>query len=526
MYPGFIDNYNTGAVDGYSALNELINSIPGFLYRCQNDRNWSMIYVSSQCEEVTGYSPEELIGNKFVSFNDIILKDYQEYLRKKWDLVILTRGVLKEEYQIVTKSGAIRWVTEYGKAVYDENNRTVYLAGYIMDITEIKQSQEAMISKAKELEEEKAKAEDSDKLKSAFLANLSHEIRTPMNTILGFAQMIKDPELTEKQRNYFIDIIFNSGCHLLSIINDIIEISKIETNLVNPNYSAFDLDILLKNIYEEAKVIVPKEKQIELIYVSPKKRAGIIESDAVKLKQILTNLITNAIKFTDKGCVKFGYNLNNCIEFFVEDTGMGIDPEYHKLIFERYKQVDSTKQKRGGSGLGLAISKAYTEMLGGTIHVKSELGKGSVFMFTISYKPADNLFADNKQQIEVSEEEPEYKTMLVAEDDDTNFLYISTLLAKSKNQVIRACNGQEAIELVSKYKNINLVLMDIKMPVMDGFEALKRIRTISPQLPVIAQTAYALPEDERKICKAGFDGYITKPIIKEKLIETINKILK
>ena len=290
MYPGFIDNNNTGAVDGYSALNELINSIPGFLYRCQNDRNWSMIYVSSQCEEVTGYSPEELIGNKFVSFNDIILKDYQEYLRKKWDLVILTRGVLKEEYQIVTKSGAIRWVTEYGKAVYDENNRTVYLAGYIMDITEIKQSQEAMISKAKELEEEKAKAEDSDKLKSAFLANLSHEIRTPMNTILGFAQMIKDPELTEKQRNYFIDIIFNSGCHLLSIINDIIEISKIETNLVNPNYSAFDLDILLKNIYEEAKVIVPKEKQIELIYVSPKKRAGIIESDAVKLKQILTKL--------------------------------------------------------------------------------------------------------------------------------------------------------------------------------------------------------------------------------------------
>lgn len=509
-------------------LESLIRTLPGFIYRCKNDKDWTMIYVSDQCYELTGYRADEFINNRVISFNDIIFDDYRDYLYTKWQEVLNNKDMLREEYKIIRKNGESRWIVEYGRGVFDDDGELLYLDGYIADISSIKETERYLLKRTKELESAKERAEDSDRLKSAFLANLSHEIRTPMNAILGFTQILKDETLSDEQRGYFLDIIFNSGCHLLSIINDIIEISKIETRQIVPNYSSFDLDLLMRNIFEETKVVLSPDKKVALQYENCNDRKEMyILCDPVKLKQIITNLITNAIKFTDHGYIKFGYSVDGEISFFVEDTGVGIDPKYHDLIFERYRQIDKAEGKRGGSGLGLAISKAYVEMLGGKISVESSVGKGSKFVFSVPFVAADSQIKQGTASL--NEKRFEYDsnhTLLVAEDDDTNFLYISTLLTKSKNNIIRACNGQEAIDIVSKYKNINLVLMDIKMPIMNGYDALKMIREISPDLPVVAQTAYALPEDEKSIRQAGFDGYITKPIIKEQLIDIINKLIR
>ncbi len=400
------------------------------------------------------------------------------------------------------------------------NIRTLSLQKEIKDHT----ITAAALIKAKE------KAEESDRLKSSFLANLSHEIRTPMNAIQGFADLLKMPNLNDEKKDIYISTIKKSGNKLLLIINDIIEISKIDAGQIVPHFSPINLNDFFVDLYNTLHVTIPDDKKLELRLVNSNPDSTLyISTDEVKLLQIITNLINNAIKFTEEGNVTFGYEILNEkeIKFFVQDTGIGIEPKYKQVIFERFRRIESDLAiMKGGSGLGLAISKAYVEMLGGTIELDSDIGKGSCFSFTIPLIIAEK--SSNVEQTTINNNDDYYfdnDVILIAEDDDINYLYFKEIISNYHFTIIRACTGKEAVEYCAKHDFL-LVLMDIKMPEMDGFEALKLIKATKPNLQVIAQTSYALPEDEALIKKSGFDGYITKPINKEDLNKQIDSVLK
>lgn len=395
----------------------------------------------------------------------------------------------------------------------------IVIVAVVRDFSERKRYENELIRARK-------KAEESDNLKSAFLANLSHEIRTPMNAIVGFSSLLKDEGLSAEKRDNYIDIIQNSSSHLLSIINDIIEISKIDTNQVVPNFRPVKINPLLGEIFQIFSM-TSRETGIGLELKKPELPGELdIITDEVKLRQILINLLTNAFKFTEKGKIEFGYEIKNKLQFFVKDSGVGIDKKYHDVIFERFRQVENEiSLNKGGSGLGLAISKAYVEMLGGRIYLESKVSAGSKFWFTIPLKinPLDKPVFSIKDEALLLEK-PKVK-VLIAEDDDNNYFLLSEILLKHNFEVLRAKNGKVALDSLSVNKNIDLVLMDIKMPVMDGFKTFNQIKKLYPKLPVIAQTAFALAEEEDRIIAAGFNGYIAKPINKDKLLKTIARFL-
>ncbi|SHE32374.1 Signal transduction histidine kinase [Mariniphaga anaerophila] len=378
-----------------------------------------------------------------------------------------------------------------------------------------------------ELTKAKEKAEESDLLKSAFLANLSHEIRTPMNAIMGFADLLKIEETDSKTRKKYIRIIHDSGDYLLSIINDIVEFSHIEAGQVDIKKTEIDVARLLEDIYHSFVITADARENLSFKLKKPKTPLkGNILLDEVKIRQVIVNLINNALKYTEQGEISFGYEISSPsqISFFVKDTGIGIAPENHQVIFERFRQLDMGHLRaQSGSGLGLPITKAYTEMMGGTISVESEKGKGAEFRVAFPLDPAkksNESSAEKTATAKAGLASKGKKLVLVAEDEDINWYYIEQVLSKYNYSLIRANNGTEAVEICKNNSLIDIVLMDIKMPEMDGFEALERIRKINPKLPVIAQTAYALSDEVERI-KFLFDDYITKPINRQLLIEKI-----
>ena len=382
----------------------------------------------------------------------------------------------------------------------------------------------------KMLEAAKVKAEESDRLKSSFLTNISHEIRTPMNAIVGFSDLLAHTKLSDSEKLEYAMIINKSGANLVSIIDDLIEMSKIDTNQVAPNYSAVNIDSCLNELHKTINIGISNEN-IDFHIRKPINRLfGNVITDEVKLKQVLTNLINNAIKYTESGFVIFGYEVNASlaeIEFTVQDSGIGIDAEHHKNIFDRFHRIENDVTiKAGGLGLGLAISKAYVQMMGGRITIESEESKGTTVSFTIPLRSGNSIKLKRAIVHEPSITPERKMTILVAEDDNINFLLIQKMLNQDNHLIIRAKNGQEAVDMCKENKAIDLVLMDIKMPVMGGYEAFEHIRVFRPDLPVIAQTAYASSEDERKILDSGFRGYISKPINKEKLFEIIDNTIK
>lgn len=382
------------------------------------------------------------------------------------------------------------------------------------------------------LEAAKAKAEESDRLKSSFLTNISHEIRTPMNAIAGFSNLLLGPDITEEERAEYTKIINRSGSNLISIIDDLIEMSRIDTNQIAPNYTDVDLNSLMAELYKTIKISIPDHKEIDFGIVKPvKPLAENIIIDEVKLKQVLTNLVTNAVKYTEKGFVAFGYEVNEDrseIRFTIQDSGIGIEEDQQSKIFERFHRIENDYTiKAGGLGLGLAISKAYISMLGGSIWVESDENVGTTFTFTIPLQRSAeaNTAIDNLMHAAKPEVTPVI-TILIAEDDNINFLLIQKMLNMNKHIIIRAKNGQEAVDICTENANIDLVLMDIKMPVMDGYQAFEIVKILRPSLPVIAQTAFSSSDDEIKIRKLGFHGYISKPIKKERLFEIIDEVME
>lgn len=386
------------------------------------------------------------------------------------------------------------------------------------------------------LQDAKHKAEESDLLKSSFLSNMSHEIRTPLNAIIGFVQFLTDENLTIEKRRYFIDIIQRSSSDLLHIIQDILDISRIEAGQIEISESEIHLPSLIKELFTiyTAHELFTQNPDIRFRYVIPDGvHQSIINSDNTRISQILSNLLMNAFKYTETGEVVFGYevfedNEKPQVRFFVKDTGIGIPADKFTYIFERFRKVESHKTKLfRGNGLGLTISKKLSELIGGRITLESEVGVGSVFYLTIPLKVPN--VADDIILFEENIPEKEYfwdgKTILIVEDSETNFEFIKAILEDTNVEVLHASNGEEAVAFCRTFENIDLVLMDIQLPKRDGIQATKDILEFRPTLPIIAQTAYVMPEDEERAREAGCVDYITKPISKGKLLLKIDSVL-
>ncbi|MFH1119830.1 MAG: PAS domain S-box protein [Bacteroidota bacterium] len=372
------------------------------------------------------------------------------------------------------------------------------------------------------------KAEESDRLKTAFLNNMSHEIRTPLNGILGFTSLLDDPDTTPEEKQYFYRIINQNGEQLLSIINDIISIATIEAGQEKIREGKANVNEMLAMLYEQFK-IQSSGKNLNLNFRTSLGNAGaVIMTDETKLRQVLTNLIGNAIKFTEQGMVEFGcIQKLNMLELYVKDTGVGISPEMHQLIFERFRQANTNPNKEyGGNGLGLAISRAYVELLGGRIWLESAPGKGTTFRFTIPYNPVVETVSSGKISGNTAEiTNGKGRTLLIAEDVYTNYQLLEVILKKLNYRIIHVENGLEAVESCRNTPEIDLVLMDMKMPEMDGYDATLVIKKMRPDLPVIAVTAYALGGDREKALRAGCDDYIAKPVKPGILLEILNRFL-
>jgi signal transduction histidine kinase len=418
--------------------------------------------------------------------------------------------------------------------LFDEQKQIIGLVGFGRDITERKRSVE-MLLKAKE------RAEESDRLKTAFLQNISHEIRTPMNAIVGFSGFLSDSDLSKEKRDYYTDIIIQSSNQLLSIITDIVNIATIEAGQEKVLEKEMNLNSMFKLLQKQFFLKARKQNiALSIKTMLPDADASII-TDGTKLTEILTNLIGNALKFTKQGSINLGYNIiseqaveqglvpkqSQQLQFFVEDTGIGIPPELQEDIFKRFHQAELTANREfGGSGLGLSISKAYVELLGGKIWVDSEPCKGSIFYFTIPYKRGGQQMPKPERPMSETKtgmEEP--KTLLIAEDEDNNFMLLEELLSGMNFNIIRAINGVKAVEICKGNPNIDLVLMDIKMPIMNGFDATKQIKELRPHLPVIAQTAYSTEADKNKALACGCSDFISKPFKRELLISVIHQQL-
>jgi signal transduction histidine kinase len=375
----------------------------------------------------------------------------------------------------------------------------------------------------------KEKAEDLDRLKNIYLSNISREIRIPMNSIVGFSELLNIDSITPAEKTEYMQIIKLQSNLMLKLIDDISEVARLEAGEVKINKSPCNLNLLLNELLGIAgqhKKIYKKEN-LDLSLNIPDKKGIVTYTDSGRLQQVLINLISNAIKFTEKGYIEFGYGKKeNFIEFYVKDTGIGLNKDEQRHIFDRFKYDEEIiTRKYEGKGLGLTIAKGIVRLLGGKIWIESEPGKGTSIFFTI---PLEEVPAENIEKA-ITEEHTSFefnwkgKVILVVEDDDVNYRFVETILLENQAQVLRANNGLQAIELCKSINKIDLILMDIMMPEMDGFKATRKIKSLYAHIPVIAQTAFALEEDREKCLEAGCDEHVTKPIDIEDLMYKINQ---
>lgn len=451
-------------------------------------------------------------------FSTIYIEDIKKVRQAYLDLLSGNTNKLKEEYRIINQNPLKKrydWVEIQATVdTRDDKGKPLTLIGSSQVITERKKMETDM-RLAKE------RAEESNKLKSAFLANMSHEIRTPLNAIIGFSNILAITD-DENEKKEYIRIIENNNMLLLQLIGDILDLSKIEAGTLEFVYNSFDLNALFEEIEQASLLKVIPDVKLEFTERMPQ---CYIHTDKHRLMQVVTNMINNAIKFTSKGHIHFGYRqeTDKFLYFFVEDTGCGIPKNKLESVFGRFIKLNNFIQ---GTGLGLSICETIIQKMGGVIGVKSEEGKGSTFWFTLPYQPA-TLHTPQIETTNILQEKrnQEQLTILIAEDNPSNYKLFETIL-KPDYQLIHAGNGQEAVDLYVQHRP-HLILMDINMPVLDGYEATKAIRKISPSVPIIAVTAYAFASDEERIMNGGFNAYVAKPIkdnmLKDKIKEIIRK---
>lgn len=438
---------------------------------------------------------------------------------------IKTAERLDIEFPIISSTGSRKIVHSQSQVYKDLTGKPERVIGTWLDISE-------RIRFEQILKEAKLKAEESDKLKSAFLANMSHEIRTPMNAILGFANLLKRNQLKTEVKKEYIDHILQSGEGLLKLINDIVDISKIESNQLNIENGQVHINEMLDQLYNRYEELLLLKNRVDIKLIIEKALPDpnfMVVADAFRLQQVLSNLINNSIKFTYDGTIQFGYKIANSeLQFFVEDEGVGVPFEKKDIIFKRFGKLDDPeKMNKSGTGLGLSISKSLVNLMGGKIWLDSGLAGCTRFCFTIPLKISnldESKIQKNKFPIKNVELNLKNKTILIAEDEVLNYKLLETLLQKTGANVMWAKNGIEAVEIVNA-NQVDLIFMDIKMPQMNGYEATKAIKNIDKNIPIIAQTAFAFSNERKYILQSGCDMYLTKPINHNEIFEVLNKYL-
>jgi len=497
-------------------LNYALEATGEVVYMTNNEGIFT--YVNPAFSSVYGYQADEVIGKVSPRILKGGLVDDTSY-KYFWN-ELLNKQVVKGEWFNKTKDGKHINIEATTNAIINERGEAIGFIAIQKDITVRKKIEE-------ELVHAKEKAEESDRLKSAFLANMSHEIRTPMNGILGFSTLLSRQGVDSEEQASYIKLIEKSSARLFNIINEIIDISKIESGQM-------ELHIVETNINEQLKLAYnllkpdAEDKGIHLTYHKGlSENDATIKTDSSKLYSILTNLLKNAIKFTDQGSVEIGYSRKgDFLEFYVRDTGVGIPENRLGAIFERFVQADmAVLQARQGAGLGLSIAKAFAEMLGGNIWVNSVVGKGSIFYFTLPCQVDGELMPPEESNSPEQDADTLEKNLkiLITEDDETSEMLISVLIKDFSSEVLFARTGTEAIEVFRNNPDFDLILMDIQMPEMDGYEATRQIRKLNKDIIIIAQTAFGILGDKEKAIDSGCNDYISKPITQEKLSGLIQK---
>lgn len=473
--------------------------------------DYEMFRINNTLTRITGITKEQVYGRKASEIFPGIENSPSNFIGK-FGKIALEGGELNEE---VYFDGLDKWLN-----VYAYSPKKGEFTAFFTDISERKQWEN-------ELKLAKQKAEESDHLKSAFLANMSHEIRTPMNGILGFADLLSKPGLSGESKQMYIEAIGTSGRRMLGIINDLIDISKIEAGQIEVKKSNVNIPKLMHELVNFFKPEAERNGINLILNLGIPKDTFFITTDKIKLYQILSNLIKNALKFTrihgtiETGCV---INDENTLFFYVKDNGIGIRPELRDKIFERFRQGDSAVEHEG-VGLGLAISKAYVELLGGTIGVETEPGAGSVFFFTLRFEGQTLPFSPHLHQDNTSGKKLSAKKILIVEDDEMSFILLRELLADVEAGIFKATNGVEAVNIIRDNPGINLVLMDLKLPIMDGIEATIEIKKIDQSIPVIVQSAYSNPEEITRSFQAGCSDYLIKPIDSRRFLRRVTELI-
>lgn len=477
------------------------------------------ILVNEATEKFLGQHKEDIKKKRFSEYThpDFLQTDNYNY-RKIWAGEIKHYSI---EKKFIHNSGKEIWAIQSISALHNNQKQIRYAMAMILDVT-------SRISMENELIKAMYKAEESDRLKSAFLANMSHEIRTPMNAIIGFSQLLQENTIHESDRDKCLETIVSQGNHLLSLINDIIDISKIESGILNVKEIECHLPQLVNMCVESFKVMNGKNIEYQ-IFPDDKFNSPYILIDENRLTQVLNNLLSNATKFTMEGKIEVGYYISGdkYIEFTIKDTGIGIEPKLLDKIFDRFYRVDQDERINTikGTGLGLAITKALIEKMGGRIWVSSKPGSGSDFRFTIPFKPVAQ---NNKKPVESNKTESlkfDNVSIMIVEDEDTNYHLLEKILTPYNAKITRAKNGREAVDFIKKRNHTDLILMDIALPKMNGMDATKNIKSFSPDIRIIAQTACVMEGDKENCLKAGCDDFISKPIRKEELLSKISMLL-
>lgn len=500
----------------------------GIVYSSPNgvlimDCHGIILDINDSFLHIVGYEKEDYLNNKVIETPGLD-EDQRGKVRDHFSRIIAGKELAPFEIRFKHSSGKTRYVEVRTKLIKSTDERSGIIA-ICSDITDRNRT-------ISELHEAKDKAEESDRLKTAFLANMSHEIRTPMNAIVGFSELLRTTNIQGPEREEYFNIINNSCSILSNLIDDIIDLAKIEagqTTIAEDLCRPHEIMRELQRYFEEE--IKKLGKPIKLVMDASIDPDLIIKSDEFRLRQILSNIIGNAVKFTEKGIIAWGCAVEKerDIKFFVKDTGIGISSENIELVFDRFRQMDdSSIRKYGGTGLGLPVSKSLVDLMGGDIWVESQIGKGSEFYFKIPFKPAkDEPFEENKV---LTRSDMEYsfknKGVLVVEDNLSNFEFIRAVLSRTKVKLFWADTGVKAVEMFKKKrKHIDLVLMDIQIPEMDGYEATGLMKKMREDIPVIAQTAFAMSRDKEKSLDAGCDDYISKPIKPSDLLNMLAKYL-